>query len=110
MNPRAIEIFKFQHIPNLYESPLLKAHAMLVMKQLNRSILDLRGQIYGLEQLGKRHIPRKVGRKYFESIGECLSRVITMSLGENEYDDEADEIFRKVFKIIIEAMLKHNYV
>ena len=83
MNPRAIEIFKFQHIPNLYESPLLKAHAMLVMKQINRSILDLRGQIHALEQLGKRHIPRKVGRKYFESIGECLSRVIHMSLGED---------------------------
>jgi hemoglobin-like flavoprotein len=83
---------------------------MLVMKQLNRSIMDLRGQLYALEQLGKRHVPRKVGRKYFESIGLCLIRVIAMSLGEDEFDVEAVEIFKKAYYLIISAMLKHNDV
>ena len=80
------------------------------MKMLNKSILDLRNQLEPLEQLGKRHVDRKVGRKYFESIGQCLSRVIGMSLGPEEFDEEAEDILYKVFNIIITAMLKHNNV
>ena len=87
VNPQAVEIFNFQHVPNLYESPLLKAHAMLVMKQINRSVFDLKGQITFLEKLGERHIPRKVGKEHFEGIRECLVRVLAMSLGPDEFDE-----------------------
>lgn len=110
--PGAVSLFpKFNKEPNMYESPIFKAHVLGVVTTVDTAIgmlNDLPALVPVLQALGKAHIKYGVKPVHYDLVGTAFLTTLSKGLGD-AYTPEVAEAYAVVYGLVAATMCEGNY-
>jgi len=108
--PQALALFSFKDEPadKLYESPILKAHAIKVMKTVGVAVSmldDLENLLPVLEGLGKKHVAYGVIPAHYGIVGQALLDTLALGLGD-AFTPELKDAWSEIYGVVSSTMIK----
>ena len=72
-------MFSFKNVPNLYQSIQLKTHAVNMLRNIGRVVVQLENMeniAPLLKRMGKQHVGREVVLEHYEVLGEVFVQTL----------------------------------